>query len=117
MVGVMSSTDYYILEGHELRVATWEEYVAWVGQGFEETKRVAKDTVGDAEVSTVFLMIDHNWGDGPPVLFETMVFGPDMGEPCWRYTTWDKAKAGHDRVVAALKAGETLDDLDLDDPA
>lgn len=26
-------------------------------------------------VSTVFLAIDHAFGDGPPVLYETMIFG------------------------------------------
>jgi hypothetical protein len=64
-------------------------------------------------VSTVYLGMNHQWGDGPPLIFETMVFGGDEGEPCWRYSTEEQARAGHDRVVAALRAGEDLEALDV----
>ena len=37
-------------------------------------RRVALTRVGPYCVSTVFLGIDHQWGDGPPLLFETMVY-------------------------------------------
>lgn len=101
--------DIYILDDdHQPRKAGWDEYGAWLRRGFEETKRVAKDTVGENEVSTVFLGLDHSWGDGPPVLFETMTFGP-IGEYQWRYTTWDAAVAGHNVVVQALRDGASLD--------
>lgn len=40
----------------------------------EHRKHVAKTTVGEHWVSTVFLGLDHQWGDGPPLLYETMVF-------------------------------------------
>ena len=40
-----------------------------------ELRRVAYDIVGPFEVSTVFLVIDYDHtGEGPPLLFETMVF-------------------------------------------
>jgi hypothetical protein len=56
---------------------------------------VAQDYVGDVEVSTVFLSINHGFGDGPPVLWESMVFsGPDDGM-CQRYTSEGAAKEGH----------------------
>ncbi len=54
----------------------------------------------DELVSTVFLGVDHGLvGDGPPILFETMVFGGnwDLGQR--RYSTWDEAEEGHRRVV------------------
>lgn len=82
---------------------------AWSEQ-FERIDRrtVAKTVVGGTLVSTVFLGIDHNFSEtGPPVLFETMVFGD--GETCdddlgqWRYCTWDEAEEGHRAVVANLK--------------
>ena len=51
-------------------------------------------------VSTVFLGLDHNFGwDGPPVLFETMVFGGEHDREQERYCTWDEAEAGHKRYV------------------
>jgi len=97
---------YYRLDDrHRVVPATREEmYVLFDDR---EARRVAKTQVGEAEVSTVFLVIDHQFGNGPPLVFETMVFGA-KGEPQWRYSTWDEAVAGHERVVAALRAGTEL---------
>lgn len=57
-------------------------------------------------VSTVFLGLDHAFGCGPPVLFETMVRLPEGGwkDVCERYTTWDEAEAGHWAVVEEERA-------------
>lgn len=42
-------------------------------------RKVARDRVGNCEVSTVFLGLDHNFEDGGlPVLWETMVFGGEL---------------------------------------
>lgn len=73
--------------------------------GDANARRVAWTEVGDATVSTVFLVIDHNWDVGPPLLYETMVFrGSDMvDEGQWRYSTREAAIAGHERVVAELR--------------
>jgi hypothetical protein len=47
-------------------------------------------------VSTVFLGLDHRFvGDGPPLLFETMVFRDGDGDEQMRYATWAEAEAGH----------------------
>jgi hypothetical protein len=101
-------TGRYVLRGHEA-VAT-DDSREWARM-FDKTdaRRVAKDTIGEAEVSTVFLGIDHNWGGGPPLLFETMVFGDSPYELQWRYSTWEEAEAGHARVVAALREGREPD--------
>lgn len=56
---------------------------------------VQQDTVGDVRVSTVFLGVDHNFGDGPPLLWETMIFGGKHDEYQERYTTRAEALAGH----------------------
>ena len=61
-------------------------------------------------VSTVFLGIDHNFSEeGPPILFETMVFGmledDEMAESyCWRYSSWDDAETGHAMAVKKTEA-------------
>jgi hypothetical protein len=75
--------------------------------------RIDKTQVGEVEVSTVFLGLDHAWGGGTPLLFETMTFGGEDGEWQWRYRTKAAAQAGHDRVVAALRDGTPLGDLDV----
>lgn len=74
------------------------------GRWLEKSERTIKRTkIGDALISTVFLGLDHNWGDGEPVLFETMVFGGKMDSHMRRYTSYDAALTGHKRVVKLVK--------------
>lgn len=102
----MSRGGVWVIDAdHTPREVEWAEYTDWLAKGFEETKRVARTEVGVAAVSTVFLALDHSHGDGPPLLFETMVFGGEHSGACFRYATWDEAVAGHARVVAALTEG------------
>jgi len=71
-------------------------------------RRVGDDTVDEQRVSTVFLSMNHNWSidkDAAPILFETMIFGGEYDQEMWRYSTYDEAKAGHDRIVNCLKEG------------
>lgn len=96
---------HYILDGKE--PVEVSDIMTWATQ-FETAGRIVKKTtLGEVEVSTVFLGLDHQWGDGPPLLFETMVFGGEHDQEQWRYSTWDEAVAGHDAVVAKIGKGET----------
>jgi hypothetical protein len=106
---------YWILRDGEPVQVTFREYSDWMMRPFEETRRVAEMLLDAFDgtvirVSTVFLPIDHNWAGGPPILFETMVFGGPEAWDGWqdRYTTLSDAKAGHDRIVEALRKGEEL---------
>jgi hypothetical protein len=66
---------------------------------------VRATAIGEIEVSTVWLGIDHNWtGHGPPIIFESMVFGGPLDGCAWRYATLAEAEAGHDEVVAQVRA-------------
>lgn len=105
---------WYILEGDNIRPVSVDEWSRWSLERRDE-KRIALNQVGDVEVSTVFLGLDHGWGDGPPVVFETMTFGGGeaTNEWQWRYTTRAAAQAGHDKVVLALAARTPLGDLEL----
>ena len=67
-----------------------------------------KDTIqGDgihAEVSTVFLSLDHSFDQGTPVLWETMIFGGgDLDESTWRYTSADDARKGHESATRVVE--------------
>jgi hypothetical protein len=72
--------------------------------------RVALTIVGEAKVSTVWLGLDHRMtvldGGGPPIIFETMIFGGPHDEEQWRYSTEVEARAGHELVVAQLREEE-----------
>jgi hypothetical protein len=71
-------------------------------------KRVARTTVSNAsesfDVSTVWLGIDHGFGDGAPTIFETMVFrsGKWTDLECARYATEAEARKGHATMVATV---------------
>lgn len=92
----------YILNGYE--PVAEPDTLMWA-RWFEENhdaKRVAETVLENGNrVSTVFLGIDHQFGDGPPLLFETMVFPSDSSadEDCERYTTWADAEKGHAAMV------------------
>lgn len=83
-------------------LAEWAQAMAGVDRTVKKTLLPNK-----VMVSTVFLGLDHNWNGGPPILFETMVFGGPHNEYQERYATWDQAEKDHDRVVEALKAGKS----------
>jgi hypothetical protein len=91
---------YYDRSGKPMDLMTWAAV-------FENAERhVGNDHLGDMHISTVWLGLDHSFGDGPPLIFETMVFGGPHDEYTERYSTEEEAKEGHARVVAALKAGK-----------
>jgi hypothetical protein len=66
---------------------------------FHKERHVAETNIGDIFISTVFLVINHAFDDGEPILFETMIFGGVHGGYCERYATWEEAEKGHKRAV------------------
>ena len=95
---------YYDRAGEPIEMMDW-------AHRFEDFdyKQVAQDDVGDVRVSTVWLGLDHNFGDGPPLIFDTMIFGGQRDEDCFRYPTEEEALAGHARVCAEISEGESVD--------
>lgn len=70
----------------------------------DDKRRVAMTTIPGGFVSTVFLIFDHSYSRiGPPVLFETMVFGGPEDGLQLRHHTYDEASAGHAFVVYQLR--------------
>ena len=91
---------HYILDGHEPVACDMMTWARW----FESADRHVRQTIqGDVTISTVFLGLDYSFSDeGPPVLFETMVFEGGHGGDMERYCTWSQAEAGHARWVAKV---------------
>lgn len=88
-----------------------ERWGAFMGDG--DKRRVAWTEVGKWRVSTVFLGLDHAFGEGSPVLWETMVFGPEPWDGAhWRYTSAGEARANHDQVAEHIRRGGAPDELD-----
>jgi hypothetical protein len=92
--------DLYTLDGTgaPVRCADW---ATWAATDF----RVARTEVGPGYVSTLFLgWTPARQGDGPPLLFETMVIGIEGIDWEERHPTRAAALAGHARAVAAAHA-------------
>lgn len=90
------------------RWASWYEST-FTGDKERNPRRVALSRVGDWEVSTVFLALDHGYGTSRPILWETMVFGPEpWGDWCDRFETRAAAEYAHAEIVQRLIDGEPL---------
>jgi len=76
-------------------------WAQWMGTG--DNQIVKREQVGHVRVSTVFLGLDHGWGNTDPLLWETMVFGGKLDGLCERYSSRADALAGHAAVVAKVK--------------
>ncbi|MGV0634469.1 hypothetical protein ABQE69_09160 [Mycolicibacillus trivialis] len=74
-----------------------------IGWGTES--RVARTIVGNFTISTVWMGLDHNHTDGPPIIFETMIFGEPWGNELQRYSSEEAAMRGHLAVLDRLKRG------------
>jgi hypothetical protein len=77
---------------------------------FSENDRVVKQTqLDNVFISTVFLGIDHNWGEkGKPILFETMIFEGKHNGYQERYCTWEDAELGHERACKMVSVTKYL---------
>lgn len=77
----------------------------------DSDRRVAQTLVTDRvdpsrsfNVSTVFLGIDHSFGEGPPLIFESMAFPVGSWDDllCERYSTEAQARVGHAVMVGEI---------------
>lgn len=91
--------DYYDRQGNPLTMWEWAEK-------FEDLdyKIVQQDKFNGVLVSTVWLGLNHNWGQGKPLIFETMVFTEGMAEEYQeRYCTEEEARKGHRKALRWAK--------------
>ena len=96
---------YILVDGQpqEVDTMTWARW-------FEKGDRVVQrdDLPGGIGVSTVFLGLDHRFfGDGPPILWETMIFGGPHDQYQDRYCSLEDAKVGHQKALKIAKGEET----------
>lgn len=95
----------WIRETGEVRLARNDrEFYTWHAA---TNRSLALTHVCMTEVSTVFVSYDMRFGrEGPPILWETMVFGgpPDVDGRRRRYASQEEALAGHREMVAEVFA-------------
>lgn len=105
----------YILVGDKAEQCTdMKKWAEWFAKNERTIIRTERD---GSLMSTVFLGANHNYGEGVPILFETMLFNDatDSDESdCRRYSTMEEAKQGHiDMCIKHFKS-YTKNDLFLD---
>ena len=65
---------------------------------------VKQDTIDGVFISTVFLGLDHGWGQSEePIVFETMILDGKFDEYQTRCATWDEAEKMHRTAVNEVK--------------
>jgi len=106
----MAVTDKYILDanGEPLAVEDVHVWGTWFEQARKDRRLVIaqdKDESGATTVmvSTVFLALDHSFGHGPPVLWETLVLGGVLDGEMDRYCSRDDALRGHQAMCARVR--------------
>jgi hypothetical protein len=107
-----SATLYYILDEHGEPQPCDDvmEWALWFEHSIEQ-RRVSEDLdEGDGEkrvrVSTVFLGLDHAFHEGPPVLWETLVFGGPLDGEMVRYTSLTEAVRGHQAMCQRVREAQ-----------
>lgn len=99
-------SDWYILDNDRNPVKTSiDKYIEWE-KGNPDARKLRRDEVGESRISTVFLGLDHSWGDEPPVLWETLVMGGDNSDYMERYTSEADAIAGHNSILKNIMDGK-----------
>jgi len=81
-----------------------EDVLTWALWFETHDRRVLRDAVRrGVAISTVFLALDHAWMGGPPVLWESMIFGGVFDGWQERYTSRLDALRGHARLIAMVE--------------
>jgi hypothetical protein len=104
---------HYILDDNnntvEVDLLTWAQWLE------HQDNRIVGYTgiTSRVWVSTVFIGIDHRWPGfppGPPIQFETLIFGGPLDGEGARYTSHDDALIGHRMYVkrARKAAGQKI---------
>lgn len=106
---------YYDRQGNVITMDEWIALIEPSKGGSPAYKRVAFDEFpGGVEVSTVWLGLNHAFRPGPPLIFETMIFGGPHNEYQVRYTTEEEARQGHE-VACQLVRDSALPPWETDE--
>lgn len=121
----MNLHHYIINDKGEISTVDLMTWARWLEseQGSRD-KQIGNTQLPEVRVSTVFLGLDHNFGGGKPILFETMVFENRttqidlQGKPYSthkpiedysnRYHTLEEAKKGHEGIVRLCEQEKTF---------
>lgn len=93
---------FYDRSGNPITQERYGDLVTQDNGGYKIVARSA-DLPDNVWISTVWLGMDHNFGEGTPLIFETAVFGVES-DIVDRYTTEDEALEGHLAILKNVRA-------------
>lgn len=101
--------DKYVLDDRgepvpEPDLYRWAMWIETADRTVARTTIAFGEGSGEVFVSTVFLGLDHAFGEGAPILWETMIFGGPLDGNCWRSRSRDEARRRHDEACKACSA-------------
>jgi len=79
-------------------LAEWAEWMR------KANRHVGDDRIDPLHVSTVFLGLDHRYGEGEPLLFETMIFDGADNAYQVRTSTWSQAEKAHAAAITVARS-------------
>ncbi len=87
---------YILTNDREVVAVSAKEWGRW----FDTTDRHVADLRDeDIRISTTFIGLDHSSGDGPPLVFETLVFGGPLDGEEEHCSTWQQAIEMHHQMA------------------
>jgi len=98
---------YYDREGNQISMDEWINL-----REDQENRFIDRDVINGFLISTVWIGLDHQFGDGPPLVFETMVFDQREKENwedifCKRASTEEQAREAHQEAVHFVQTLES----------
>jgi hypothetical protein len=81
-----------------------DDILEW-SKNYEQNRIIKQEYILNIFISTIFLGLDHNFfNNGPPILWETMVFGGKLnGEQDRCSGSWEQAEKMHSEMVIKVK--------------
>ncbi len=77
----------------------------WEKHNADMSRRIGHDVIARVMISTIFMGINTQADeDGPPLLYETLIFDPATGRREESYATATQAREGHRRWVEHFRA-------------
>lgn len=99
---------YWLNDDHSISRApdagdpNFHVYSAWLygrTNGIPNRNIKVTNITDDVFISTVFLGLDHGFGNPIPIVFETLVFGGPLDNEGARYSFYQEAIEGHEHFI------------------
>lgn len=87
---------YYDWDGNPISSDEWIEI-------WQRDRVIRYDKYNRGTISTVYIGLDHSFGQGAPLIFETMIFGGEFDGHEWRAATKEEAEKNHVEALRMLR--------------